>query len=85
MRADHLKRWLAMARKAKKDKKTAGKEEAATTPERASTGISAAQKEADSDNWTRVVDLVQSEFREWKLAEEATWQAVVLIPKGKKD
>ena len=31
------------------------------------------------------MDLVQSAFREGKLAEEATWQAVVLIPKGKKD
>ena len=37
------------------------------------------------DNWTRFMDLVQSAFREGKLAEEATWQAVVLIPKGKKD
>ena len=34
---------------------------------------------------TRVVDLVQAAFREGKLAEEATWQAVVLIPKRKKD
>ena len=31
------------------------------------------------------MDLVQSAFREGKLVEEATWQAVVLIPKGKKD
>ena len=29
--------------------------------------------------------LFQEEFREGKLVEEATWQAVVLIPKGKKD
>ena len=36
-------------------------------------------------DWTRVVDLVQAEFREGKLVEESTWQAVVLIPKGKKD
>ena len=49
------------------------------------TGISAAQKETESDNWTRVVDLVQSEFWERKLVEEAMWQAVVLIPKGDKD
>ena len=32
-----------------------------------------------------VVDLIQTAFREGMLAEEATWQAVVLIPKGKKD
>ena len=31
------------------------------------------------------MDLVQAAFREGKLAEEATCQAVVLIPKGKKD
>ena len=32
-----------------------------------------------------VVELVQSVFREGKVAEEDTWQAVVLIPKGKTD
>ena len=32
----------------------------------------------------RFVDLVQAAFREGKLAEETTWQAVVLIPKWKK-
>ena len=32
-----------------------------------------------------VLDLVQSAFQEGKLAEEATWQAVVLVPKGKTD
>ena len=31
------------------------------------------------------MDLVQTAFLEGELAEEATWQAVVLIPKGKKD
>ena len=41
--------------------------------------------ELKSDNWTRVVDLVQLAFREGKLAEEATRPAVVLIPKGKKE
>ena len=29
--------------------------------------------------------MVQTEFRDGDLAEEATWQALVLIPKGKKD
>ena len=88
MRAEHLKRWLATAQKAKKDKETAGKEETTTvmTKERARPGMSEAQKgpESESDKWTRVVDLVQSAFREGGLAEEATWQAVILIPKGKK-
>ena len=31
------------------------------------------------------MDLVQTAFREGRQAEEATWQAVVLITKGKKD
>ena len=32
-----------------------------------------------------MVELVQTAFWEGDLAEEATWQAVVLIPKGKGD
>ena len=32
-----------------------------------------------------MVELVQTAFRDGDLAEEATWQAVVLIPKGKWD
>ena len=32
-----------------------------------------------------MVELVQTAFRDGDLAEEATWQAVVLIPKGKGD
>ena len=66
MRADHLKRWLATARKAKKDKETAEKEEATTTERAGRTengDILAAQTETEADNWTSVVDLVQSEFR----------------------
>ena len=31
------------------------------------------------------MDLVQTAFRYGDLAEEATWQAVVLIPKGRKE
>ena len=31
------------------------------------------------------MELVQTAFREGELAEEAKWQAVVLITKGKKD
>ena len=37
------------------------------------------------ENWVRFMELVQKVFRDGDLAEEATWQAVVLIPKGKKD
>ena len=31
------------------------------------------------------MDLVQADFQDKKLAEEAMWQSVVLIPKGKKE
>ena len=33
-------------------------------------------------NWVRVVELVQTVFREGNITEEATWQVIVLIPKG---
>ena len=32
-----------------------------------------------------MAELVQTAFGEGRLVEESTWQAVVLIPKGKKD
>ena len=32
-----------------------------------------------------MVGITQTAFREGKLAEEATWQTVVLIPKGKRE
>ena len=38
-----------------------------------------------AENWARVVELVHTAFRDGDLAKEATWQSVVLIPKGKKD
>ena len=85
MRAEHLKQWLATARKYKKEKETAGNEEVATTTEREIIEITAAKKETELDNWKRVVDLVQSDFREGKLVKKAMCQAVVLIPKGKKE
>ena len=34
-------------------------------------------------NWEKVVDLARAALRERLLAKEATWQAVLLIPKGK--
>ena len=42
-------------------------------------------KTTDEESWSRVVELVQMAFRDGDLAEESTWQAVVLIPKGKVD
>ena len=83
MRADHIKRWLATARKAEKDRATAGGEDTATGAKRGAPEDTSAQEGVE--NWTRVIDLVQVTFREGKLAEEAISQAVVLMPKGKKD
>ena len=42
-------------------------------------------KTSDEENWARVVELVQTAFQDWDLAEESTWQVVVLIRKGKGD
>ena len=36
-------------------------------------------------HWENLVELIQTAFWEGELAEEAMWQAVVLIPKGKQD
>ena len=74
MRADHLKRLMATARNSKKEK---SEKEAATTTERAGMAENgetlAAQAETEADNWTMVVDLVQSSFPVGKLAKEAMW------------
>ena len=42
-----------------------------------------ATEEEGEDLWGKVVDLTQTAFQDGTLAEEATWQTVVLIPKGK--
>ena len=39
----------------------------------------------DLYHWHKVMELLQVDFREGRLEEEATWQAVVLIPKGRED
>ena len=36
----------------------------------------------DKTKWERVVELVQTDFRDGVLAEEETWKAVVIILKG---
>ena len=60
------------ARKAEKDKEAAEKEEAVTTTERAGRTENGktleAQSETEAYNWKMVVNLVQSAFREGKLA-----------------
>ena len=83
MQAEHVKRLLAAVRKVEKDKDTAGGKETATAT--AVWGPMFTAEQEGEEKWTRGVDLIQAEFWEGKLAEEATWKAVVLIPKGKKD
>ena len=79
MRANYLKRWLAEARKAAKGETTPGE---STTEGKESTEST---EPTEAANWERVVDLVQTAFRERRLAEEATWKSVVLISKEGKD
>ena len=74
MRSVDLKGWLAAARRGEKKGETKEKEG----------GVREDTREG-AENWDRVVELVQTAFRDGVLAEELTWQAVVLIPKGKKD
>ena len=40
-------------------------------------------EEEGEEMWGKVVEMTQTAFREGKMAEEATWQTVVLIPEGK--
>ena len=42
-------------------------------------------EEEGGELWGKVVEITQTAFREGKLAEEATWQTVVLILKGKRE
>ena len=68
MRADHLKGWLAASKRGKL---------AAEKGEEKSEG-----EEEGEEHWENLVDLVQTAFWEGDMAEEATWQAVVMILKG---
>ena len=82
MQAEHIKGWLAAARRSDKGETTEAEgEKRATGTEKGGP----VDPQEGADNWTRFVDLFQTAFREVEIAEEATWQAVVLIPKGKKD
>ena len=83
MQTNCMKRWLAAAKKAEKDVTiTAGAE---TTENKGIMAFQKAMEPTEAPKWAMVVDLVHTELWEGKLAEEAMWQAVVLILKGKKD
>ena len=67
--AEHLKGWLAAAKRGGlAEEKSEEKTEA---------------EEEGGELWGKVVEMTQTAFWEGNLAEEATWQTVVLIPKGK--
>ena len=92
MRANHIKGWLAEARKKERYEEAAEKKSAAEgrkevldrTGEEGMEGRRG-KTPTEMSNWERVVDLVQTVFGEGRLAEENTWQAVILIPKGKRE
>ena len=70
MHAEHLKGWLAASNREKlSEEKGEEKTEA---------------EEKGGDLWGKLVELTQTAFWEGEMAEEATWQTVVLIPKGEK-
>ena len=70
MRAEHLKGWLAVS---KREKRAAEKGEGKT------------EGEEGEPHWENLVELIQTAFWEGDLAEEAMWQAVVMIPKGRQE
>ena len=74
MRAEHLKGWLAASKREKRD--AAEKGEGKTDGEEGGPA---------EPHWENLMELIQTAFWEGELAKEATWQAVVLIPKGKQD
>ena len=82
MRVEHMKRWLASPRKSEKDATTTTGEE--MTENKGTTAFQTSTDPMEAANWEMLMDLIQTAFRKGKLAGEATWQAVVLIPKGKK-
>ena len=74
MRSEHLKGWLADYKREKR--------EAAEKGEWKTGGEEGGPAEP---HWENLVELIQTAFWEGELAEESTWQVVVLIPKGKQD
>ena len=70
IRAEHLKGWLTAAKRW----------ELAEEKGEEKTEVG----EEGRELWGKVAEITQTAFREGKLAEEATWQTVVLIPKGKR-
>ena len=78
MQAEDLKGWLAATRRGEMEREAATKDEGGEKEH-------GERRTEDEENWARVAELVQTAFRDGELAEEATWQAVVLTLKGKGD
>ena len=78
MQAEDLKGWLAAARRDETEIEARIKDGGDRE------GDMTTQTEAEG-HWGRVVEIIQTAFREGELVEESTWQAVVLILKGKGD
>ena len=74
IRSEHLWGWLREARKAEVAAEAAAETAGETDVEETVT--------KELLHWKKVVVLDQAAFREERLVEEATWQAVILIPKG---
>ena len=71
MRAEHLKGWLAASNRGK------------LAEEKGEEKMKA--EEEGRYLWGKLVELTYTAFREGEMAEEAAWQTMVLIPKGKKE
>ena len=78
MRAEDLRGWLAAARREEKER-------GAKTKDRGGRGVEQEGQTEAEKHWGRFVEIIQTAFQDGELGEEVTWQAVVLIPKGKGD
>ena len=74
IRDEYLKGWLAASKRKKRDTEENGEEK-----------TDHGEGGPTKPHWDRLVEIKQTAFREGDLAEEATWQVVVLIRKGEKD
>ena len=86
MREEHLYQWLQEAQKAETEEDISAETGAGATME-AETEMEAEMEMVEMEpldlfHCKRVVELIQADLRESRTAEEYTWKAVVLIPKG---
>ena len=75
IRAEHLQQWLWEAQNSEEDT-------AAVTGLNTEVDMKTLKEVKRRWRHERVVVLMQADFREGQMAQESTWQAVVLLPKG---